>query len=137
MTWPADTYFSVIAFWTAIVIWITVYVSNRGSSNRPVTRAEESQTHTQQTAPATPEVTSARRRSPRTPRTEPIPHRHAHLELADRSSRWLFYAVRIGRIQGIFHSWADCAAQVDGFPGARYQGFNDVEEALVFIGWVR
>lgn len=39
------------------------------------------------------------------------------------------YAVRNGRQTGIFTSWAECKAQVDGFPGARYKGFTDPNEA--------
>lgn len=40
-----------------------------------------------------------------------------------------FYAVRSGRRTGIFKSWDECRAQVDGFPGARYKGFPTEEEA--------
>jgi ribonuclease HI len=34
-----------------------------------------------------------------------------------------FYVVWKGRKTGIFSSWEDCAAQVQGFAGARYQSF--------------
>ena len=34
-----------------------------------------------------------------------------------------FYVVWKGRKTGIFSSWADCAAQVQGFAGARYKSF--------------
>ena len=39
------------------------------------------------------------------------------------------YAVRNGRKTGIFTSWAECKAQVEGFPGARFKGFTDPNEA--------
>jgi ribonuclease HI len=34
-----------------------------------------------------------------------------------------FYVVWIGRKSGIFSSWEECAAQVQGFPGAQYKSF--------------
>lgn len=34
-----------------------------------------------------------------------------------------FYGVRVGRKVGVFNSWDECKAQVDGFPGAEYKGF--------------
>lgn len=44
-----------------------------------------------------------------------------------------FYAVRKGRKTGIFTSWADCKAQIDGFPSAEYKGFVTREEAEAFL----
>ena len=43
------------------------------------------------------------------------------------------YAVRNGRKTGIFTTWAECKAQVDGFPGARYKGFTDPNEATAWL----
>lgn len=139
MTWPADTHFSVIALWTALVIWVSVYLTIHLLRSRSDRSAATSQTQTQEaaSAPAAPVATPARRQSRRTPRSEPIPAYNAHLELSDQQSRWLFYAVRIGRIRGVFRSWTDCAAQTDGFAGARYQGFNDSEKALQYLDWIR
>ena len=34
-----------------------------------------------------------------------------------------FYAVRIGRRIGVFESWAECRAMVDGFSSAEFQSF--------------
>jgi len=34
-----------------------------------------------------------------------------------------FYVVWKGRTTGIFNSWEECKAQVDGFEGAQYKGF--------------
>ena len=43
------------------------------------------------------------------------------------------YAVRAGRKTGIFTTWAECKAQVDGFQGARFKGFTDPNEALQWL----
>lgn len=45
-----------------------------------------------------------------------------------------YYAVKNGRKPGIYTSWEDCKAQVDGFSGAEYKSFSKEEEALVFLG---
>ena len=44
-----------------------------------------------------------------------------------------FYAVRAGRTTGIFCTWADCRAQVEGFPGARYKSFLTEAEARAWL----
>lgn len=44
-----------------------------------------------------------------------------------------FYAVKRGRITGIFHSWEDCKKQVNGFPKAEYKGFRTKEEAQKYL----
>lgn len=46
-----------------------------------------------------------------------------------------FYAVRTGRIPGIYNSWDDCKAQVDGFGGATYKSFKTAAEAAAYMGW--
>lgn len=43
------------------------------------------------------------------------------------------YAVRTGRVCGIFNTWAECQKQVDGFPGARYKSFASPSEALAWL----
>jgi len=35
-----------------------------------------------------------------------------------------FYVVWKGRQTGVFRSWAECAAQVNGYPGAQYKAFD-------------
>lgn len=45
-----------------------------------------------------------------------------------------YYAVKNGRKIGIFESWDDCKAQVDGFSGAEYKSFTKKEDALSFLG---
>ena len=44
-----------------------------------------------------------------------------------------FYAVKTGRTPGIYFTWADCKAQVDKFPGAKYKGCESVDEAYQYI----
>ena len=44
------------------------------------------------------------------------------------------YAVRKGRTTGIFTTWDDCKAQVDGFAGAEYKSFADPAEAMEYLG---
>lgn len=45
-----------------------------------------------------------------------------------------YYAVKIGRIPGVYETWAECEAQVSGFSGARYKSFSTREEACAFAG---
>lgn len=44
-----------------------------------------------------------------------------------------YYAVAAGRVPGIYETWADCEAQVKGFPGASFKGFPDRDGAESFI----
>lgn len=44
------------------------------------------------------------------------------------------YAVRKGRTTGLFMSWDDCKAQVDGFAGAEYKSFADPADAMAYLG---
>lgn len=44
-----------------------------------------------------------------------------------------FYAVKKGKNTGIFNSWAECKAQVEGFSGAEYKGFDTEQEAQCYI----
>lgn len=44
-----------------------------------------------------------------------------------------YYAVRVGRIPGIYSTWADCQAQVSGYSGAEFKKFSTREAALEFI----
>ncbi|MFH5810214.1 ribonuclease H family protein [Companilactobacillus sp. FL22-1] len=45
-----------------------------------------------------------------------------------------YYAVRRGKKPGIYLTWAECKAQVDGFSGARYKSFTDRAQAEAFLG---
>ena len=44
-----------------------------------------------------------------------------------------FYAVRVGRVPGIYTSWDACKAQVKGYPGAVYKSFKTHQEAQSFL----
>ena len=39
------------------------------------------------------------------------------------------YVVWVGRRPGVYYTWSECYAQVNGYPGARYKGFVSVEDA--------
>ena len=45
-----------------------------------------------------------------------------------------FYAVREGRVPGIYNTWDECKANVTGFSGAVYKSFTSLEEAKAFMG---
>ncbi len=45
-----------------------------------------------------------------------------------------YYAVKKGRIPGIYFTWDECKAQVTNYSGAQYKKFSTKEEALEFIG---
>lgn len=40
-----------------------------------------------------------------------------------------YYAVKKGKVPGIYFNWNDCKAMVDGYPGAVYKSFKAIEEA--------
>lgn len=44
-----------------------------------------------------------------------------------------FYAVRCGRVPGIYETWEDCKKQVMGFSSASYKSFPTREEAEAFV----
>ena len=54
------------------------------------------------------------------------------LKMAKRN-RKSHYAVARGRRTGIYGTWAECQAQVDGYPGAKFKGFVDRAEAQDFM----
>lgn len=35
-----------------------------------------------------------------------------------------YYAVKVGTTTGIFETWEECKASVEGFPGAVYKSFK-------------
>ncbi|KAG8945980.1 hypothetical protein FRC04_012098 [Tulasnella sp. 424] len=45
-----------------------------------------------------------------------------------------FYAVRRGRQPGVYSTWEECKAQVEGFPRAEYKRFGNLKDAEGFIG---
>jgi ribonuclease HI len=45
-----------------------------------------------------------------------------------------FYAVRSGRQPGVYLTWDECKAQVDGYTNAEYKGFSTRQEAEAYFG---
>ena len=44
-----------------------------------------------------------------------------------------YYAVRIGKIPGIYTTWDKCKAQIFKFPGAIYKKFTSESDAFVYM----
>lgn len=44
-----------------------------------------------------------------------------------------YYAVRRGRITGIFYDWEVCKQQVHKFPGAEFKSFKTMEECVLYL----
>ena len=44
------------------------------------------------------------------------------------------YAVKKGKMTGVFQTWDECRASVEGFPGAEYKGVTSTEEAERYLG---
>ncbi len=44
-----------------------------------------------------------------------------------------YYAVRKGKITGVFDTWAACKDSVDGFSGAEYKSFSTRKEAEGYL----
>ena len=59
------------------------------------------------------------------------------MESASASASASFYAVRRGIVPGIYTSWEECKAQIDGFPGAQYKKFKLAQEAEVFMNTIQ
>ena len=44
-----------------------------------------------------------------------------------------YYAVKKGRIPGVYHTWDECKKQVDVYSGAVYKSFSSLQEANDFL----
>lgn len=44
-----------------------------------------------------------------------------------------YYAVRVGRVPGIYYSWADCLKQTQKYSGSVYKSFETEEEATAWL----
>lgn len=44
-----------------------------------------------------------------------------------------FYAVKVGVNPGIYETWESCKAQVHGYPGSVYKGFQTKKEAQAYL----
>lgn len=45
-----------------------------------------------------------------------------------------YYAVKKGKTTGVFKTWEECRNAVEGYSGAQYKGFSDLEEAKAYLG---
>ena len=45
-----------------------------------------------------------------------------------------YYAVRVGKVPGIYQTWDECKNNVHGFPAAEYKSFPSMEEAKAYMG---
>ena len=46
-----------------------------------------------------------------------------------------YYAVKVGMTTGIFETWEECKASVEGYPGALYKSFKNISDAYTYMGW--
>lgn len=46
-----------------------------------------------------------------------------------------FYAVKNGRIPGVYRTWEDAKKQVDGFSDAEYKSFENITDAAEYLDW--
>lgn len=44
------------------------------------------------------------------------------------------YAVKKGKVTGVFYTWEECKDAVEGYPKAEYKGFSSLEEAHAYLG---
>lgn len=47
-----------------------------------------------------------------------------------------YYAVKVGKTPGIYNSWDECKANVDGYSEALYKSFKTLQEAKEYMGVV-
>ena len=45
-----------------------------------------------------------------------------------------YYAVKVGMTTGVFETWDECKASVDGYPGALYKSFKNLSDAYAYLG---
>ncbi|RYR19287.1 hypothetical protein Ahy_B03g064034 [Arachis hypogaea] len=61
------------------------------------------------------------------------PQLHVLMVMTTEAGRFSFYAVRRGRVPGIYRSWEECEHQVNGFRNNEHRGFHDLSEALAWL----
>lgn len=44
------------------------------------------------------------------------------------------YAVKRGKVTGVFKTWEECRNSVEGYPKAEYKSFSSMEEAQAYLG---
>jgi len=53
--------------------------------------------------------------------------------MGERMANKKYYAVKKGNLPGIYQTWEECKASVDGYSGAEYKGFGKLEEAEAYL----
>lgn len=48
-------------------------------------------------------------------------------------AKYKYYAVRVGRIPGVYKTWEECKNQTDGVANCDYRGFNSLQEAEQYV----
>ncbi|TYJ51158.1 hypothetical protein B9479_008288, partial [Cryptococcus floricola] len=67
--------------------------------------------------------------------TSPLQHASSHTTnpSAKNMPKPGFYGVAEGRNPGLYHTWEEAKAQVNGYSGAKHQKFKTAEEAAQFV----
>ncbi|MED6132403.1 hypothetical protein PIB30_018603 [Stylosanthes scabra] len=47
--------------------------------------------------------------------------------------KYSHYVVHVGKVTGIYTSWAECAPNVLGYSRAQFKGFNSLDEAIAYM----
>lgn len=55
----------------------------------------------------------------------------------EERNRKKWYAVRRGRVTGVYDNWKECEAQIKGYPGPSFRKFYDERQALDFANGVQ
>jgi hypothetical protein len=66
------------------------------------------------------------------PAVIPTAHR-VPLDCSAETTGRFHYAVRRGRTQGVFQSWEEAGAQVNGFPNNQYRRFYNIDDAWAYV----
>ena len=61
------------------------------------------------------------------------PYKIQFVKARTKMAKKKVYAVRKGKTTGIFSTWDECKASVEGYPNAEYKSFPSEEEAKLYI----
>lgn len=64
---------------------------------------------------------------------DPTPTAGVKRKRESKATQPKFYAVRIGKEPGIYHTWNECLDQVRGFPKAMFKSFTTLSDAQKFV----
>lgn len=48
-----------------------------------------------------------------------------------------FYAVKKGRVVGIYRKWSECQKQIKDYPNAVYKAFSQISDAIDYLNWTQ